>query len=768
MGIGMSGLVSGLDTDTIVKALVSGHKNKKEKMVKEQTKLQWKMDVWKDLNKKVYGMYSKSLSNLRFTSSYVRKTTSISDATVAKITAGSSSVNGTQTLAVEQLAKSGYLTGGKVTNVNDKSQKITSNSTLADLGITGSASFNIGTGDEELTVSVDGSTTVSSLVSKLQEAGVNASFDEANQRFFVSSKKSGKENDFTLTANDKGGASALAALGLSTTDITDNELADYQKWAAYTGVGDPEFIAAKNAAIDSAYNRRKTTEDAQKKALTNEIKVLNGQDTAIYQAKILQDLKTSLNDASTSEDIKGALDLEEATLKADLENDTLTSGDREAIQLKLGALTALKSGLKGKDGTYSYSNITEQLTKVEGSIKLTEADYDSQLAANAAKRAEDTEIINDADKLTEYTNKRNDEIKAAVKTEVGKNCDDRLALSKAFMAQYDYELAKAEAEKKGETIDADVEKAYNDSIAAYGNLLGKADDGTGNGATRIKGQDAIIYLNGAKFENNDNTFSVNGLTITATETTGLNDDGTRKTVSLTTSDDTDAIYDSIRDFLTEYNSIINEMDKLYNADPSKGYEPLTDDEKSEMSDDEIEKWETKIKDSLLKGDSTLNSVAQAMKSVMQQGFTVNGKTMYLSHFGIGTLSYFTAPDNEKSALHIDGDEEDTATSGKEDKLKAMIATDPDSVVSFFTQLSNSLYKELTDKMQATKLSSTYTLYNDKQMQSEYSQYTTKITEQEKKVTWWENYYYSQFTAMEKAMASLNSQQSALSGLFGSK
>ena len=48
--------------------------------------------------------------------------------------------------------------------------------------------------------------------------------------------------------------------------------------------------------------------------------------------------------------------------------------------------------------------------------------------------------------------------------------------------------------------------------------------------------------------------------------------------------------------------------KLYNADSAKGYEPLTDDEKDAMSDSEVEKWEKKIKDSLLRKDSTINGV----------------------------------------------------------------------------------------------------------------------------------------------------------------
>lgn len=766
MAIGMSGLVSGLDTDTIVKALVSTHTTKRDNLTKEQTKLQWTMESWKALNTKVYNFYSKSLSNLRFSSNYIKKTTSISDSTIAKITAGSGSVNGTQSLAVEQLATSGYLTGGKVKNVNDSSQKITSSSTLADLGVSGSSTILIGVNGKDTAVTFDETTTVSSLVSQLGKAGINASFDEKNQRFFISSKESGADNDFSITTNGSNGNAALTALGLKTAEVSDTELDSYKLWASFMKPENADAYAkAVQNMIDNEYNSRKTTVDAQKTAINKTISDLNNQDTAIYQAQYLDKIKQMFADGKTSEEVGEEISKIKKTLSEAIDNDTLpfTDDERDALKRNLAAINALDANIKDKDGTYNETKVSEQLSKVQKSLgTLDPADYTAQLNSNATDRKKWTEIVNDASKLEEYTNDLNDATLAKITSDLTLICDDRRKYAEAFMTQYNHEHPSTDG-----SVDSVSDEEYNDSVSYYGDLLATTDDGTGNGATRIGGQDAVIYLNGAKFESNDNTFAINGLTITATEKTGLNDDGSRKTVSVTTSDDTDAIYDMIRDFFTEYNSIINEMDKLYNAESSKGYEPLTSEEKSEMSDDEIEKWEAKIKDSLLKGDSTLNSVAQAMKNAMQQGFTVNGKTTYLTDFGIGTMSYFTAAANEKSALHIDGDEEDSATAGKDDKLRAMIANDPDTVVSFFTQLSNNLYTQLTNKMSATKLSSTYTLYNDKQMQSEYSQYTTKIKEQEKKVTWWENYYYRQFTAMEKQLSSLNSQQSALSGLFGS-
>ena len=218
---------------------------------------------------------------------------------------------------------------------------------------------------------------------------------------------------------------------------------------------------------------------------------------------------------------------------------------------------------------------------------------------------------------------------------------------------------------------------------------------------------------------------------------------------------------------TEYNNLIKSMDEAYNAASSKGYEPLTDDEKEAMSDSEVEKWETKIKDSLLRKDDTLSSIINTMKNDMAASFTINGKSYSLSSFGISTLGYFASGENEKGVYHIDGDSEDTATAGNEDKLRAAIAQDPEAVVAFFSKLSSKLYTDLGNKMASSSVSSAYTVYNDKQMNTQYSEYNTKISDAENKVTTWEDYYYSKFSAMESALAKLNSQSSSMSGLFGS-
>lgn len=299
----------------------------------------------------------------------------------------------------------------------------------------------------------------------------------------------------------------------------------------------------------------------------------------------------------------------------------------------------------------------------------------------------------------------------------------------------------------------------------------------GNKAAKIDGRDAVIVLNGVKYTNTTNDFAINGLNISVNGVTddvadpdsdnclsGLNDS---TAITINTATDSQGIYDTVKDFLTEYNNIINEITKLYNADSAGSYEPLTDDEKDQMSDTEIEKWETKIKDSLLRRDSSLSSVMNAMMTSMSQPIEINGKSYSLSSFGIQTLGFLNAAENEQNAYHIDGDEDDENTSGNQDKLMAAITSDPDTVIEFMKQLSTNLYKSIDDQMQSNDLRSRYKIYNDKEMDKQYTNLTKTIKEWESKVSDKEDYYYKQFSNMETALAKLQSQTSSISSMLGS-
>ena len=155
-----------------------------------------------------------------------------------------------------------------------------------------------------------------------------------------------------------------------------------------------------------------------------------------------------------------------------------------------------------------------------------------------------------------------------------------------------------------------------------------------------------------------------------------------------------------------------------------------------------------------------------MRSAMLGTFDIGGTTYSLSSFGINTLGYFEATENERNAYHIDGDSDDSATSGNEDRLKAMIASNPNVTMEFFQKLSGKLYDAMK---KIESVSDNYTsfgnFYNDKKLTSEYVDQQKQIDKWDKYVADIEEKYYKQFTAMESAMSSLQSQQSYISQLF---
>ena len=183
--------------------------------------------------------------------------------------------------------------------------------------------------------------------------------------------------------------------------------------------------------------------------------------------------------------------------------------------------------------------------------------------------------------------------------------------------------------------------------------------------------------------------------------------------------------------------------------------------------DDSEKWEKKIKDSILRRDENLSDVTSRMQGIMSAGVEVNGKKMYLYDFGIETLGYFEAAENERHAYHIDGDADDGYTMNKEDKLKSMIKNDPDTVISFFTGLSRNMHAEMTEMSKSVDGQRSYgSFYDDKKMKSDYDNYTKKIAEMEAKLTAYEDKWYAKFSKMETALAKMQSNASAVTSLLG--
>ena len=746
-GIRVSGMVSGLDTESLVTAMVATQTAKKEKLQKAQTKLQWKQDAFKSINTKVYGLYSK-ISNLRFSSAYNMKKTTVSDSTKATVTASSSAVNGTQKLTIEKLATSGYLTGAEL------KKGTTGSSTLADLGYTdGDTTLSVTVGTTKKDIEVSSTTTIDDLVSKLKDAGVNASYDETNRRIFVSAKETGKDNDFAITSSSKAGLNALNAAGLCVSSVSDQE--NYKKMASYAKgttaeTSDAMLEILKN--LKNAYDSN-TELTLKEKNLSAKISYSNAKDAV---NEYLDGDSTNANLKADREQLVNLLK-QSSSKYTYVNNETGEVKDIYEVADTVG-WTAIDT--KINDLAKSTGLITET-TGDDGETKEDTSKLETlRTNVKTVVTVDDNGIYTDDDKAAYYLSK--DE-RTAAEEELADIPNQRATNDVVIADENNSYWDIKDYTGMGDTELRALADKYADEIMNAKSVVDNnfKDIPVSAGATRVDAEDAKITLNNAEFTSSSNVFNINGLTIKATGTTAAGE-----SLTISTDTDTQGLYDKIKDFLTEYNSIINELTSLYNADSAKGYEPLTDDEKSEMSDSEVEKWETKIKDAILRNDSTVGGVMNSMTTAMMSSYTVNGKSYSLASFGIHTLGYLNAAKNEQYAYHIDGDEDDSNTSGNTDKLLDMITNNPEDVEEFMKQLTSGLYSALDAKMKSTTMSSAYTIYNDKQMTKDYNSYTTQIKNWETKIEDLENRYYKQFSNMEKQLAKMQSSTSSLSSLFG--
>lgn len=716
MGIRMSGLSSGMDTEAIVKELMSAQSLKKNKVVKAKTKLEWTQTKWADLNTKLTGLYNNFVTKMQLSTAYKTKKTTISDTSKASVSAKTNAVNGSYTMEVKNIATAQYLTGAKIdASATDKLVDLDSSLLNKEISIT--------TGGTTTKFAVTADTTLKDFTSALQNAGLNASFDDAQKRIFISSKDSGVANTFSISTSGLGNAEVTArgalceAAGYSNMSNTNKASFDEAMQALQTsGVGTDDYNKALDTIAKLSYDTKKASADT---AAETYVKAkLYSEKYSEYEEKARESLKnTYLDDDGNLKTGKTQEDYDKAVAKkADTDTVSYISSQLKEDDVKLQIEEAAFSGKTEADmADFSEKAVSKYYSSgVKAFTGMDGVDEDSEKTRMAAY----------TEKYASVTD-RNEALSSSALTSLG--------------------LADISVDADGKaTVNGGANDSTNTSIPT--------------GMALIEGSDSKIILNGAELTSSSSVVSANGLEISLT---GVTKENESVTFSVTT--DTDAIYDSVKSFLKEYNSVMKEMNTLYNADSAKGYEPLTSQEKEAMSDDEVKEWETKIKNSLLRSDSTLGSIINAMRSAMQTTVEYDGGTYALSSLGIMTSTDYT----EGGLLHIYGDPDDSVYSAKDDKLKKALEENPDVVIATLTGVFGNLRQTMSDKMAGSKYSSSMTFYNDIKMKSDVKDYESDIKDWEDKLAEMEDAYYSKFTAMETALAKLQSQQSTMSGLFSS-
>ncbi|MDR1674715.1 MAG: flagellar filament capping protein FliD [Oscillospiraceae bacterium] len=238
---------------------------------------------------------------------------------------------------------------------------------------------------------------------------------------------------------------------------------------------------------------------------------------------------------------------------------------------------------------------------------------------------------------------------------------------------------------------------FNIDIGDTGNVLGALlgvgnldgfdsgsddpDKNTMTGVTFTEGQNSVLFIDGERMERMSNTVSYAGVTFELKETTG------DQTVQVGSSRDVDKIFNNIKAFVDDYNKLIEDLNTKVTAEATwKKYPPLTEAQKKEMSEREIQLWEEKSMGGLLSKDpivrDMIDDLAKAVSSPVVIGKDESGNDIKVSlfEFGIDT-SKLIGNDNKLNLKNFGKLEID------EEKLKKAISERGEELTAAFARVS---------------------------------------------------------------------------------
>jgi flagellar hook-associated protein 2 len=296
-----------------------------------------------------------------------------------------------------------------------------------------------------------------------------------------------------------------------------------------------------------------------------------------------------------------------------------------------------------------------------------------------------------------------------------------------------------------------------DSVTVTSNTLGENasltfTDDTGflgylgiNGVTA--GQDAIVYINGETTARhlNSNSITLDGITMSFLRATAPGG------VDFTLEADFQPAVDRVKKMVDAYNTLIKDIHTIYNQKNSRDFQPLTEEQKKEMSEKEVADWEVKAKEGLLARDRELGRLLNGMRGALAGSLGDSGT---LASIGITTGRYMIG---EPVQLQID-----------ESRLMEALRDDPDRVHNIFAGserdggggLMTRLNKVMDDYVNTTRGRELQNLNNN------INDYTKRIKEQENKLTVMGERYYLQYAKLETLLGQMMSQQDSLSTMFG--
>ncbi len=790
----LGGITSGFDTEAMVTQLLSSYQTRIDKQSQKITKLSWQQSAYQDITKKItefkntYFDVLKRDTYLMSPSTFNKfkadvTATSNADAAGLTVSTTSNSSSGSYKIKLNQAAKASTAQGNSITSGNfklDLDKALSSASGEVKTNDDGSETWTM---NFALDVQVGGiRKTISFSADALLGADGNVADKDAAKSSIIDSLNQKLQESFGYSGKTSGATGATDANG--------------KEWFLQVKLGSDgkaEFQVGGNASVSVAENKGNfgLAQPKEKVAIStgsvvtgvnafqveiggkNVSVAFNGVSSTYYDSK-----SQTGNEAILAEykELKTAAyrksyNLADNEIVSDEQLEKFNYSNEQAAKDKNAA--SIKEALKGVAGyTFNFdgtdvtaadsngNSVDFSMTSVEGgTLGLTKASASNKI--NSGSTLSDLGFKPEADgtyKLningTEISLDKKSTI-SSMMSAVNKSAAGVTMTYSSLTNSFTLESKEFGGAGKVEVGDT-----------SLGRSLGLVDDNGTVGAS--EGQNAIFEINGQEVYLNDNTYTLDGNTFT------FNDNMTiGETYTVNIAKDSTTVKDALKKFVESYNKLIDDVYGYIGKSPAKDddgntYEPLTNAEKDEMSEDEITKWEEKAKQGVLYNDSTVSTVMSQMRSALYTSVTLDDG----SKFGIYNLGIKTSSEwSEHGKLQIDENAFDKAFENNEDAIIKLF-TDSDtgmmkklnSVIDGAVKSSGAANTRGTLVRKAGKADSSVT--TDSTIYKEMVKMQDRLKELQDRYDTKEEYWWKVFTNMETAMADLNSQTSYISSYLG--
>ncbi len=798
---GYGGLVSGLDRDSLIEGMTSGTTAKINKQQQKKTLLQWEQTAIRNITDKLTSFADKYTSTYAsgtnlFSSSLWGRNKITALGANSKYVSVSGSANTADTLEIQrikQLAKKAQLTSSdRVSDSTLQTGKIDLTEEQRSANLEGKT-LTFEYSGKEYTVTLptgndkDGKEykydTVDNAIDSLKRAFKDVEVEGGKKLSeVINVEKDGKDKiKFTDKLNAGNtlkltGGSATEYLGFTEKDTDGNfKEIDFTKKSAtsneaitddklFTKTPFIDRIAGKSLTFN--YNGTSKTikmptkeelEDAKKNNKLSETLTKSMQtqlDEAFGKGRVTVEFKADTNNANVGQ----------FTFKT-------TTPDGKEDNSSVLSLSSADVGMLGADGAFKVAygesnriNLNSTLVEsgLKGADKLAEwfkNNPDKKFSFTIKDGIKDVKIeISKDDTMQDVMNRINEE--TSVQVTYQSTTDKFVFTSKNEGASGSF---KFETDSANEEI---LKGIFGDNITT--------DEAKGKDAkleVKYAGSDEVVEIT-----RDSNTFKVDGMTITLNGTFGYDKDGNKiddtEAITFDAKVDNEKIVETVKEMVKEFNEIIELVNKEVKTKPDRDYAPLTDEQKKELSESEIEAWEEKAKEGLLFNDNDIKGLSNGLRFVLG-----SGDLQALEKIGLTVSS--TTSDNGK--LSFD-----------ESKFKAALESDPEGVKELFTkeQVKDEAGNVVQSSGIATNLKNVLDKYaktigepkgilinragsikspasiTQNELYKQILEVDKRISSLQDTLKMEQDRYIRQFTTLESLIAQMNSQSSALSQFGG--